>query len=216
MVKLDGIIPHPGQLAGYLKIRTISIACQYQNQRGPGMTLQSIQFPTLATILWPELPDRRNWARQLVLALVGAALLTISAKIRIPFYPVPMTMQTFVVLALGMVYGSRLGAVTVILYLGLGVFGLPVFAGTPEKGIGLAYMMGPTGGYLVGFVVAALVTGYLAEKGWDRKAGLTFVAMLIGNLLIYVPGLIWLANVVGWDKPILEWGMTPFSARRPR
>ena len=135
---------------------------------------QSIRFPTLATVLWPELSHHRSWARHIILATIGVALLTLSAKIKIPFYPVPVTMQTFVVLALGIAYGSKLGASTVLLYLAVGVIGLPVFAGTPEKGMGLVYMMGPTGGYLLGFVIAAATTGYLAEKGWDRKLTLTF------------------------------------------
>ena len=174
------------------------------------MTSQSIRFPTLANEIWPDFLDDRSWARHVIFAVVGAALLTLSAKVKIPFYPVPITMQSFVVLALGLTYGSRLGAVTILLYLAAGVLGLPVFAGTPEKGIGLAYMMGPTGGYLLGFVVAAAATGYLAERGWDRKISLTFAAMLIGNIVIYLPGLIWLGNIVGWDKPVLQWGLTPF------
>lgn len=178
------------------------------------MTSQSTHFPThfptLATVLWPELSHHRSWLRLITLATVGVALLTLSAKIKIPFYPVPLTMQTFVVLALGLAYGSKLGASTALLYLLAGGIGLPVFSGTPEKGIGLAYMMGPTGGYLLGFVVAAATTGYLAEKGWDRKLTLTFAAMLIGNAIIYIPGLIWLANIVGWDKPVLAWGLYPF------
>ncbi len=170
------------------------------------MTSQSIYFPTLATVLWSELSDR-NWVRQIILAVIGVAFLTLASKINIPFYPVPQTMQTFAVLTLGIVYGSRLGASTVLLYLFAGVMGLPVFAGT---GAGFAVILGPTGGYLIGFVIAAAITGYLAEKGWDRKMTLTFVAMLIGNVALYIPGLIWLANVVGWDKPILEWGLYPF------
>ncbi len=170
------------------------------------MTTQSIQFPVLADVLW----EKPGWMRPLILALAGAGLLTLSAKLQIPFYPVPMTMQTFVVLGLGMIYGWKLGAFTVIAYMALGAFGLPVFAGTPEKGLGFAYMVGPTGGYLLGFVLAAATTGYLAEKGWDRKMISTFLAMLVGNILIYIPGLIWLGQVFGWDKPILAWGMTPF------
>ncbi len=170
------------------------------------MTTQSIQFPTLADTLW----ENPGWMRKLILVIAGAGLLTLSAKLKIPFYPVPMTMQTFIVLGLGMIYGWRLGASTVILYMALGAFGLPVFAGTPEKGLGLAYMMGPTGGYLIGFVLAAAATGYLAEKGWDRKFVSTFLAMLVGNIIIYIPGLIWLGQVLGWDKPILAWGITPF------
>ncbi|MFC1674005.1 biotin transporter BioY, partial [Pseudomonadota bacterium] len=128
----------------------------------------------------------------------------------IPFFPVPMTMQTFVVLSLGMVYGWRIAGATVLLYLAEGAAGLPVFAGTPEKGIGLAYMMGGTGGYLVGFVLGAMATGWLAEKGWDRTMLGTALAMVIGNIIIYVPGLLWLGTLYGWDKPIFEWGFTPF------
>ena len=170
------------------------------------MISPSIRVPTLATILWND----DSWIRFITLAVAGAGLLTLSAKVQIPFVPVPMTMQTFVVLVLGMSYGPTLGGSTVLLYLVLGSAGLPVFAGTPEKGIGLAYMIGPTGGYLIGFVLAAMAAGYLAERGWDRKMVPTFLAMLIGNILIYVPGLLWLGNVVGWDKPVLEWGLTPF------
>ena len=170
------------------------------------MTAQITRFPTLADTLW----DAPGWARKLFLVLTGVVLLTASAKLKIPFYPVPMTMQTFVVLGLGAVYGWRLGGAAVLMYLAAGAIGLPVFAGTPEKGIGLAYMLGPTGGYLAGFLVAALVVGFLAEKGWDRRMSSTFLAMLIGNAIIYVPGLIWLGSVVGWENPILEWGMTPF------
>jgi len=144
------------------------------------------------------------------LAVVGTLLLTIAAKIQVPFYPVPMTMQTFVVLTLGMAYGWRLGGATLLLYLAEGAVGLPVFAGTPEKGIGIVYMLGGTGGYLVGFVLAAAVCGWLAERGWDRNVATTALAMLAGNVLIYVPGLLWLGILYGWDKPILEWGLTPF------
>ena len=171
------------------------------------MTSQSIYFPPLATVLWPESSSTKNLIRNIALAVFGVVLLTLSSKIKIPFYPVPVTMQTFAVLALGIVYGSRLGASTILLYLTVGVMGIPVFAGA---GAGFAVIAGPTGGYLIGFVIAAAVTGYLAEKGWDRKVVLTFVAMLIGNIIIYIPGLIWLANVLGWDKPILEWGLYPF------
>jgi biotin transport system substrate-specific component len=121
-----------------------------------------------------------------------------------------MTMQTFAVLVLGMAYGWRLGTATLGLYLLEGAFGLPVFAGTPEKGIGLAYIAGPTGGYLAGFLLAAAACGWLAERGWDRNVAKTVAAMLVGNVCIYGPGLLWLGTVVGWDKPVLEWGLTPF------
>jgi len=164
---------------------------------------------TLAAQLWP-VQENTAFVRMFVLAFAGSVLLAISSKIKVPFYPVPMTMQTFVLLALSMSFGLRAGFATIMLYLAEGAFGLPVFAGTPEKGIGVAYMTGPTGGYLVGYVLAAVSVGYLAERGWDRNALTTAAAMLIGNALIYVPGLIWLGVLFGWDKPILEWGLTPF------
>jgi len=168
---------------------------------------------TMAMTVWPVVGDDRPAARiirNVVLAVVGSLLLWASAKIHVPFYPVPMTMQTFVILALGMAYGWRLGAATVLLYLGEGAMGLPVFSGSPELGLGLAYMAGGTGGYLFGFVLATAVCGWLAERGWDRNVVATALAMLIGNVLIYIPGLLWLGALFGWDKPILEWGLTPF------
>ena len=113
-------------------------------------------------------------------------------------------------LVIAMAFGPRLGAATVMLYLAEGAVGLPVFAGTPEKGIGLAYMLGGTGGYLLGFLLAAALVGMLAERGWDRNVGTTALAMLFGNVVIYVPGLLWLGTLFGWDKPILAWGLTPF------
>jgi len=166
-------------------------------------------YPTLAGAIWPA-GKANALLRGMVLAVAGTALLTLAAKIQVPFYPVPMTLQTFAVLALGTAYGWRLGAATLLLYLAEGALGLPVFAGTPEKGIGLAYMMGGTGGYLIGFVLAAAVCGWLAERGWDRNVAWTALAMLIGNAIIYIPGLLWLGGLFGWDKPILEWGLTPF------
>jgi len=173
------------------------------------MTQHATTHPTLADAVWRS--DRTSaLLRNAILAVLGSALLWASAKVQIPFYPVPMTMQTFVVLALGMAYGWRLGAATLGIYLLEGAFGLPVFAGTPEKGIGLAYIAGPTGGYLVGFLLAAAACGWLAERGWDRSVAKTAAAMLIGNVVIYVPGLLWLGALVGWDKPVLAWGLTPF------
>ncbi len=168
---------------------------------------------TLATQLWPSLAEEatlRRTLRAVVLAVLGTAAIWLSAKIQVPFHPVPMTMQTFVILSLGMAYGWRLAGATVLLYLFEGAVGLPVFAGTPEKGIGLAYMLSGTGGYLVGFVLAAVACGWLAERGWDRNVMTTALAMLVGNVLIYIPGLLWLGVLYGWDKPILEWGLTPF------
>jgi len=154
---------------------------------------------TLAMTIWPVGGDSlaKRIGRTVLLAVVGSLLLWATAKVQVPFYPVPMTMQPFAVLVIGMAYGWRLGAATILLYLAEGAMGLPVFAGTPEKGLGLAYMAGSTG-------------GYLAERGWDRRAIPTALAMLIGTVLIYIPGLIWLGILFGWDKPILTWGLTPF------
>jgi biotin transport system substrate-specific component len=145
-----------------------------------------------------------------MLAIAGSLLLTASAKFKVPMYPVPISMQTFVVLVIGMLYGWKLGGATVFLYLFQGAINLPVFAGTPEKGLGMAYMMGPTGGYLAGFLVAAMLVGWLAQKGWDRNILTTFFAMVLGNLIIYALGLYWLGTVLGWDKPILQYGLMPF------
>jgi biotin transport system substrate-specific component len=122
-----------------------------------------------------------------------------------------MTMQSFVVLVIGMGYGSRLGAATVALYLLEGAIGLPVFAGTPEKGIGLAYMMGTTGGYLVGFVIAAATVGWLAERGWDRTLPQAVAAMAVGSVLLLLPGVAWLAVLIGGSKAIAL-GLMPFIA----
>jgi biotin transport system substrate-specific component len=156
--------------------------------------------------LWPVRGGGRL-LRAAVLALMGSALLTISAKVQVPFYPVPMTMQTLVVLLIGMAFGARLGVATVVLYLAEGAAGLPVFAGTPEKGIGLAYMIGPTGGYLLGFVLAAGIAGWIVERRRDA-AGLA-LAVLAGSIAIYASGVLWLASFVGVGKA-LELGLVPF------
>lgn len=169
--------------------------------------MQPTVYPTLAEQVFPA---DRSLVRNALLAIAGSLLLWASAKLQVPFYPVPMTMQTLVVLLIGVAYGGRLGAATIALYLAEGALGLPVFAGTPEKGMGLAYMAGPTGGYLAGYVAAAAACGALARMGWDRRVATTILAMLVGNGLIYVFGLAWLGAVVGWDKPVLAWGLTPF------
>lgn len=172
-----------------------------------------VRTATLAEMAWPssiEMTAMTRAMRGTILAVVGSLLIWLSAKIQVPFYPVPMTMGTLAVLAIGMAYGWRLGTATVLLYLAEGAAGLPVFAGTPEKGIGFAYMMGGTGGYLVGYILAAASVGWLAERGWDKNVVTTGSAMLLGNALIYIPGLLWLGTLFGWDKPILEWGLFPF------
>jgi len=160
---------------------------------------------TLTLELWPATGNRA--VRSATLAFAGVLLLAACSKISIPFYPVPLTMQTFAVLTLGVAYGWRLGASTLLLYLAIGAAGVPLFAG--EDG-GAAVLFGGTGGYLLGFVLAAALCGWLAERGWDRSFMKTAAAMLLGNVVIYVPGLLWLGHVHGWDKPILEWGLTPF------
>ena len=158
------------------------------------------------------LPGGRKLAVKIAIAIAGSALLAISAKVQVPFYPVPVTMQTLVVLVLGMTLGSRLAFATLALYLAEGLAGLPVFAGTPEKGIGLAYMMGPTGGYLLGYLIAATLVGWLAERGFDRSLPKAAFALVLGNIAIYVPGILWLGAVIGWDKPVLAYGLIPFLA----
>jgi len=144
---------------------------------------------------------------QAFMVVAGTALLALSAKVQVPFWPVPMTMQTFVVLLIGITYGPRLGLATGLLYLFEGALGLPVFA----KGVGLAYLMGPTGGYLFGFVAAMAVMGLLADRGWDKTGPGVLVAMVIGEVLIFLPGVVWLAAVVGSEKAIAV-GLAPFIA----
>lgn len=163
---------------------------------------------SLVANIWPQ--TQTSWMTKAMLVILGAILLTISAKIKVPFYPVPMTMQVFVVLALGLALGFRLALATVLLYLAAGAAFLPVFAGTPERGIGLAYMIGPTGGYLLGYIFSASAVGLLADRGWSRHWAKAIIACLIGLVLIYMPGVVWLGTVIGWDKPVLELGLTPF------
>lgn len=153
---------------------------------------------------------RLRLAKQAVLVLVGIAALAIFAKIKVPMYPVPITMGTFALLTIGAAYGPRLGMATIIGYMLVGALGFDVFAGSSAEASGLIYMMGGTGGYLVGYILATLALGMAARAGWDRSVGKMALAMLIGNALIYIPGLIWLGQLYGWDQPILAWGLTPF------
>ena len=138
---------------------------------------------------------------------VGTILLTLSAKIKIPFYPVPMTMQTFTVLFLGVAFGWKISVLTVSAYLFEGILGLPVFAGTPEKGLGLIYFTGPTMGYLIGFLVAAFFAGYI---NFRTNFFLIFVKLIFCVAIIYILGIVWLGSLIGWDKPILQLGVMPF------
>ena len=146
-------------------------------------------------------------AKVILIAVLGTLLLTISAKIKIPFYPVPMTMQTFVVLFLGITLGPRIGLLTISLYLFEGIFGLPVFAGTPEKGVGLVYFTGPTMGYLIGFLIAVYFSGSFK---YDKGLINTFLKLIFSVSFIYIFGLIWLGTLIGWDKPIFKLGAQPF------
>ena len=163
---------------------------------------------TLAGALWPA-NSTSSLLRNVILAVAGSLLLWVSAKIQIPFYPVPMTMQTLVVLGLGAAFGWRLAIATLLLYMVEGAVGLPVFAGTPAKGIGLPYMMGATGGYLVGFVLASGLVGWLAQKGADKNVFKMFGAMLLGSAVIYLCGATWLASFIGSEKAI-KFGVMPF------
>ena len=143
-------------------------------------------------------------------AVLGSLILYASAKISVPFWPVPMTLQTGAVALIAAAYGWRLGAATVLLYLFEGAIGIPVFEGTPAKGIGLAYMMGTTGGYLVGFLVAAAIVGWFAERSDGANPLKLFGVMVLADACVFALGLLWLGTVVGWDKPVLEWGLYPF------
>lgn len=148
--------------------------------------------------------------KQAALLVAGVLLLALAAKIKVPMWPVPITMGTFAVLTLGAAYGPRLGLVTMMVYMLVGALGFDVFAGSSAEVSGLSYMLGGTGGYLVGYVMATLALGVLAQRGWDRSVSWMALAMLIGNSLIYIPGVLWLGQLYGWDKPILAWGLTPF------
>lgn len=148
--------------------------------------------------------------KQAVLVVLGIAALAVAAKIKVPMWPVPVTMGTFAVLGIGAAYGPRLGLATILGYMLLGAVGFDVFAGSGAEASGLTYMLGGTGGYLVGYVLAAVALGALARQGWDRSVTKMAAAMLIGNAIIYAPGLLWLGQLYGWDQPILAWGLTPF------
>ena len=170
---------------------------------------QVLHYPSLteALVLGSSGSSTQRTIRYGLLALAGSVLIAICAQISVPLFPVPMTLQTFAVFLIGLTYGWRLGGVTVALYLLEGALGLPVFSG--GKG-GLIVFMGPTAGYLVGFLVAATACGWFAERGFDRSYSKLFVSLLVGNILLYAPGLLWLGSLIGWDKPVLEYGLYPF------
>ena len=142
-----------------------------------------------------------------LMTVVGTIFITISAKVKIPFYPVPMTMQTFVILLIGITLGYRIGLATVALYLFEGIIGLPVFASSPEKGIGMAYFIGPTMGYLIGFLFAVYFAGLFK---YNKGPINTFLKLIFSVSFVYILGLIWLGTLIGWDKPIFKLGAEPF------
>ncbi len=170
----------------------------------------TVESRSLAAAVWPT-TGRETLVKSVMIAVVGSLLLWASAKVQIPFWPVPMTMQTYVVLVIGATCGWRLGGAAVLLYLAQGAVGLPVFANTPERGIGLAYMVGPTGGYLVGFFLAAVLVGWLAERGWGRSLPKMIVAMTVGHLLLLAFGVAWLTYLFAFVFPTPE-GATALSA----
>jgi len=142
-----------------------------------------------------------------LISIIGSILITISAKTKIPFYPVPMTMQTFAILLIGITLGYKIGLATVTLYLFEGIIGLPVFSNSPEKGIGIAYFIGPTMGYLIGFLVAVYFAGVFK---YDKGILNTFLMLIFSVNFIYILGVIWLGSLIGWEKPIFKLGAQPF------
>jgi len=159
---------------------------------------------------------------KILISFLFTILIVLSSKISVPFYPVPMTMQTFVVLLCGVILGPRFGFITLSLYLFEGAIGLPVFQGTPEKGLGIMYLIGPTGGYLIGFIISAFIAGLLFNKkiSFNKKFFVkynksenfisVFIKLLIALTPVYLFGLIWLGIILGWDKPIFNFGLYPF------
>jgi biotin transport system substrate-specific component len=170
------------------------------------MEIAGMHQRVMVDAVWPK----PGVARELALVLGGSLLIALAAQIQIvlPFSPVPVTGQTFAVLLLGALYGSRRGPATVATYITLGILGLPVFAGATA---GMARLLGPTAGYLIGFIVAAFVVGLLSERGWDRKPWTTAASMIIGNVVIYIVGITWLSRFVGWEA-VLSLGVLPFLA----
>jgi biotin transport system substrate-specific component len=176
----------------------------------------------LTEAIWPA-EGAMLWAKRLVLVALGIAALAIAAKISVPMWPspVPITLGTFAVLTIGAAYGPRLGLATILGYLAVGALGFDVFAGSSADKTGLAYMLGGTGGYLVGYVLATLALGLAARRGWDRSVGGMALAMLAGNLLIYIPGALWLNHLIvgglfdpakfgsAWEQT-MAWGVTPY------
>ena len=145
--------------------------------------------------------------KSLVVIFLGSIILALSAKVKIPFYPVPMTMQTFIVLFLGISFGYKIGLATVSLYLLEGIVGLPVFSNSPERGVGLVYFTGPTMGYLIGFLSACYLSSFIKI---NDNYFVIFAKLILSVSTIYILGILWLGVLIGWDKPIIQLGITPF------
>ena len=168
--------------------------------------MSSLATQPRVTLVDVLVPRSRSWLFNIVMVVVFSAFVALSARVAIPWWPVPMTLQPLTVLFTGAVLGSRRGALTLVLYLAEGAVWLPVFAG----GAGIAYMLGPTGGYLVSYPVAAGLVGWLAERGWDRKLAWTAAAMTLGLLVIYAFGVVWLVGFLGDLWASLVQGMLIF------
>ena len=164
---------------------------------------------TLVEAILPQ-TGLATFLKQILIVLAGVAVLALAAKIKVPMFPVPITMGTFAVLVIGAAYGPRLGLVTIIGYMIIGLLGFDVFAESSSELNGFTYMMGSTGGYLVGYLLAIMALGFAARRGWDRSVLQMAIALLVGNVLIYVPGLIWLGILYGFSAQIFTWGLTPF------
>ncbi|MGX9117693.1 biotin transporter BioY [Mesorhizobium sp.] len=166
---------------------------------------------TMRPLVSLALPEKgaARLAMQLLLAIVGTLVLTLSAKTRVLLGPVDISMQTLAVFLIAAAFGMRLGVATLLLYMAEGAMGLPVFQGTPEKGIGVAYMLGSTGGYLAGFVVMAAIVGWAADRGWDRHPIKLFNAILVAEIVMMAMGFAWLALLIGPEKS-WQFGVVPF------
>ncbi|MEL6299753.1 MAG: biotin transporter BioY [Pseudomonadota bacterium] len=177
------------------------------------------------SLLHPDLTGHSRAASLMQFALIavaGSILMTLAAKFKVPFEPVPMTLQTPLICLMGLALGARLAGSAVALYLAQGAMGLPVFAGTPEKGVGLAYMLGPTGGFLAGFLLAAVAIGWLADRGWSRSFLLATLAAFAGVAVMYAAGGVWLSGWLAMIKQVaatdalskaVAAGIAPFLAK---
>jgi biotin transport system substrate-specific component len=172
---------------------------------------ETTRTEVLTETLW-QAEGTELLVKRILLVLLGVAALALTAKIQVPVWPspVPVTMTTFAVLTIGAAYGPRLGLTTILAYLGLGALGWDVFAGSSAEANGLSYMAGSTGGYLLGYALATLLLGEAARRGWDRSVHGAAGAFALGSALIYIPGVLWLGVLYGFDQPIIAWGLTPF------